>query len=329
VIDPTTGRATASHFGGVSLTQLTEFLDQGARLVGGGALTPADSAFARGDELLGRGQSAQADTAYRNAIQLGGAKWARREPALAQLAWTLLDERRYEECSALAMAEAPSMSRGIPFERTVLAGLMSANTSDSAAWAVAGRAGLVPLAAEAVKMSAIARNDRFQLYQELTNAAGIAGDKATARRWGDEWLGEIDRTVPRNEDERTALDVARVDAVSLLGTPERAIPALQASESAMPHNYNASLRLAQVLSQAKRYDEAVAACGRGLSKVDGPLGRTWLLETKADALLGKGDMAEARLAIEDARAAANTIILKPNRDNNLRRIAAMAEKAGM
>jgi predicted negative regulator of RcsB-dependent stress response len=328
VIDPVNGRVAASHFGGVSLTQLTEFLDRGAGGIQGGSLSPADSAMARGDELLGRGERAAAESEYRKAIELGGKSWTRREPALAQLAWTLLAERLYENGAALATAEAPSMARAIPFERVVLAGLLSANASDTASWAVTARARMVPLAAEARKISGVSRNDRFQLYQELTTAAQISGDKATMQRWGEQWLGEIDKTDPKNEDERTALDVARVDAVSILGTPERAIPALQASERAMPNNYNASLRLAQILSQAKRYDEAVAACDRGLEKVDGPLGRTWLLETKADALIGKGDTTQARQVLDDAQASANAIIMKSNRDSNLRRIAAMTAKVG-
>ncbi|HYY93814.1 MAG TPA: hypothetical protein VE713_04805 [Pyrinomonadaceae bacterium] len=50
------------------------------------------------------------------------------------------------------------------------------------------------------------------------------GDKATLKRWGELWLKELDATRPSNEDERTALDVARVDAASLLDEPERVIP---------------------------------------------------------------------------------------------------------
>lgn len=323
VIDPVSGRVAASHFGGVSLAQLTDFLDRGARGIDGGSLSPADSALARGEELLGRGQRASAESAYRRALEEGGKSWPHREQAMAQLAWTFLAENNYEDCAEMAMREAPFMTRGIPFERVVLAGLMSANQRDTLAWAVTTRGTLVPLAAEATKLSSISRNDRFQLYQELTSAAEIAGDKATAGQWGEQWLGEIEKAVPKDENERSALDVARTDAVFILGTPERAIPALEASERAMPHNYNASLRLAQVYLAAKRYDDAVAACNRGLTRVDGPLGRTWLLETKAQSLMGKGDTASARQVLEDAQASASTIVTQSNRENNLRRISAM------
>jgi thioredoxin-like negative regulator of GroEL len=327
VIEPRSGRVAASHFGGVSLSQLTDFLDRGARGVAGGVVSPADSALARGDGLLGRGQLAEAAADYRAALAAGGPGWAHRETAVAQLVWTLMSEHQDEASAEVAVAEAPKMARRAAFARVVLAGLLGANGTDSADWAAAARARLVPLAGEAVELKQISRNDRFQLYQEMMIAAGLAGDKATVTRRGERWLGEIDRTAPKNEDERTALDVARVDAVSILGTPERAIPGLQASEKAMPSNYDACLRLAQVQNLARRYDDAIASCDRGLARVDGPIGTTWLLETKAEALMGKGDNAQACQVLEDARGSANAIVTESSRNNNLRRISRMLAEA--
>ena len=327
VIDPANGRVAASHYGGVSLAQLNEFLDGGARDLGARPLAPADSALAQAGEALGHGQLPEAVAAYRRALALGGASWPQREPAMAELAWTLMTSGEHQACADLALAEAPGMNRGPGFARVVLAGLLSANMADTTAWAVAARAKLVPLAREATAITTIARNDRFQLYQELMAGTDLAGDTVAAVQWGDRWLAEIERTKPANDDERSALDIARVDAVSMLGTPERAIAPLEASERAMPRNYNACLRLAQVLSDAKRYDEALAACDRGLARVDGPLGRTWLLETKAGAFMGKGDSAQARAVLEEARRSANQIVMASNRDNNLRRIDRLMAEA--
>ena len=314
----------ASHFGGISLAQLSDFLDQGARGVAGASLSPADSSFAAGEELLGHGRLRDASNAYKRSIDLGGSGWPNREPALAQLAWALMTEGERRECAELALAETPRMTRAPAFARVALAGLSSANSGDTATWAVSARKTLLPLAQEASGLAPIARNDRFQLYQEIMITYDLSGDSASMLRWGDRWLAEIERTVPTNDDERTALDVARVDAVSEMGAPERAIAALQASERAMPRNYNAPLRLAQVLSQAKRYDEAIAACDRGLARVDGPIGRTWLLETKAQACAEKGDRAAARQVLDQARQAASEIVVTQNRENNLRRIDRMS-----
>jgi predicted negative regulator of RcsB-dependent stress response len=111
-----------------------------------------------------------------------------------------------------------------------------------------------------------------------------------------------------------------VDAASLLEDPTRVLPALVASEKAMPNNYNASLRLGQMQTDAKQYDQAIAACDRGLKHVTGPVGRTWLLQTEADALIGKGDLVKARGVLKEALRAAQTISVKQTRENNIRRI---------
>ena len=74
------------------------------------------------------------------------------------------------------------------------------------------------------------------------------------KRWGEEWLAELDATRPADDDERSALDIARVDAARVMGQPLRVLPDLIASEKAMPGNYNASLRVAQMQLAAGRRD---------------------------------------------------------------------------
>ncbi len=88
----------------------------------------------------------------------------------------------------------------------------------------------------------------------------------------------------------------------------------------MPANYNASLRLAQMATAAKRYDDALAACERGLAHVTGPIGRAWLLEVEAEALAGKGDAGAARRVVEEALRSARAIGSARVRDHNVERI---------
>ena len=88
----------------------------------------------------------------------------------------------------------------------------------------------------------------------------------------------------------------------------------------MPHNYNASLRVAQMEKAAKHYDAAIVACDRGLSRNPGALGRSWLLQTKADALKRKGQSAEAHRALEQALDVAQQIPSQSQRENNVKRI---------
>jgi tetratricopeptide (TPR) repeat protein len=320
VLDPSDERATATQLGGMTLSELTGFLERGERGVRTKASTPADAALARGDELLARGQYADAASAYGEALRLGDKGWAERERAVGSFTWAAMSSNQTQVCAETAAAEAPHMARGQIFGRVVLAGLACVNQEQSSPWAGAARKTLEPLAAEAIALPTILRDHRFQLYQQLMYAAGQRGDKATVKRWGEQWLKELDATRPAGDDERSALDIARVDAASLLGEPQRVLPALAESERLMPDNYNASLRLAQMETEAGGYDEAIAACDRGLKHVNGPLGRTWLLQTKADALTRKGDLAAARIALEQALQAAREIGVKQARDRNVEKI---------
>src|SRR5512143_1131126 len=284
VLDPATERATATHMGGLTLPGLERFLDQGERVYKGATSSPADLALARGDEALGRGKLADASAAYREALRLADAGWPQRMRAIGSLTWALSGTGEAQACAETAAVEAPGMPRGEVFGQVVLTGMMGANRGGTAPWAERARRTLEPLALEGTRSPGVLRDHRFQLYQQLMNAAEARGDTVTVARLGHRWLDDIEAIVPKDDDERSALDIARVDAASDLDEPQRVLPALIASERAMPGNYNASLRLAQMETAAKRYDEALAACARGLLHATGPVGKTWLLKTEFNAL---------------------------------------------
>lgn len=146
-----------------------------------------------------------------------------------------MSSRQIQHCAETAAIEAPHMRRGTAFGRVVLSGLSCANDEDSAAWAVAARQTLEPLAIEAIGVQSILRDHRFQLYQQLMIAAQGRKDGAGVKHWGDAWLQDIDAGTPSTDNERTALDIARVDVASLLDDPSRVLPALQASETGHAH----------------------------------------------------------------------------------------------
>jgi len=327
VIDPADDRVVATNIAGMTLIELNAFLDRGEHAVKGSARSPADAALGRGDANLGRGHQAEAADAYRDALRVAAPGWTERDGAVRSLAYALMLSKQYRACADVAVAEAPRMMpRTRFFGSVVMIGLAAAGADARAPWAVAARRTLEPLAMEAVSLPETLRDDRFQLYQQLMHAVELRGEKAAHTPWGVRWLHEIETTKPANDDERTALDVARVDAASAIGQPARVIPALIASEQAMPNNYNASLRLAEMESDAKRYDEAVAACDRGLAHVTGPIGRTWLLQTKAEALTGKGDRTAARRVLDEALRAAREISTPQSRESNVKRVSRMIEE---
>ncbi len=326
VLKPGEERPAATHIGGMPLTELTRFLEEGRRKARGTPLAPADAALARGDEAAGLGRMADATSDYRRALSRGEKGWQGRERAVRALTWSLMAGRQYEPCAETAAKGAPGMSRGATFASVVLSGLSCANQDAEKPWAVSARKTLEPLAAEAAALPATLRDERFQLYQQLMIAADARNDAASLERWGARWLADIEASKPAGEDERSALDIARVDAVSLLKRPASALPALEASEKAMPGNYNASLRLAQMAMEAGRYDEAVAACDRGLAHATGPIARAWLLQTKSDALAGKGDRAGARAALQQALTSAREIGQEPMRGHTIERITRALSK---
>jgi len=319
VLDPEDERVTATHVGGMSLAELQRFLDQGERGFTSKEESGAKAAASRGDDAVGRGRLADGAEAYREALRIGGRRWAGRAQVTDTLVGTLLVQRDDRSCAETAVVEGPTLPRGPSFARVAHVGLGCANSGEGAPWAVAPRKTLESLAAEATTLAGLPRDDRFQLYQQLMVAAQLRGAANENVRWGKRWLKEIDAVVPSSDDERSGLDVARVDVVLLLDQPALALKPLEASERAMPQNYTSSARLARVAEAAGRYDEAVAACERGLRNVDGPIGRSGLLLTKASALRGKGELSQAKATAELALQAAQAIGNEGNRANTVKR----------
>jgi tetratricopeptide (TPR) repeat protein len=301
----------------MSLGQLTEFLDRGINSTT--RKTPADAALERADALLEL-KPAEAVAEYKETLRVAPGNWPRRELAQASLAVALQDSKQWQQCAETAASDARAMARDAQFSRTVMAGMWCLVQGDPALWSAAAAEKLVPLAKEALASSNTVRDHRDGLYRTLMYLSLSRNDKAQAAKWGDKWLAELDAIKPADDDERTAVDIARVEAVQTYGDPERILPTLHASEKAMPHNYNASLRVAQMESEAKDYDAAIAACDRGVARQPGALTRSWLLQTKADALKQKGQLAEAHRMLEKALQAAEEIPSPQSRENNVKRI---------
>jgi tetratricopeptide (TPR) repeat protein len=316
IIDPHDEHVTAMQTGAMSLVELTQFLDRGASGAFAKKQSPADAALKRGDELLAQ-QPADAAKAYQEALQLAPAGWPQRELGVASLVQALQDSSQWQQCAETAATEAAHMKRDVIFARTVVGGMWCMASSDPAPWSKAAIQTLEPLAEEVLSLPTTVRDHRDAIYRTRMYIAVNRNDNAAAAKWGDRWLAELDATKPSDDEERSALDIARVENIQIYGNPERILPALLASERAMPNNYIASLRLAEMESAAKRYDETIAACDRGLARAPGANGRAWLLQIKARALTQKGRTAEARRALEEALQAAQTIPDKMSRDMNV------------
>jgi tetratricopeptide (TPR) repeat protein len=316
IIDPHDEHVTAMQPGAMSLPELTQFLDRGKTGAFAKSQTPADAALIRGDALLAQ-QPADAAKAYEEALRLAPATWPQRELAEASLIQALQDSSQWQACAETAATEAAPMKRDMIFVRTVVAGTWCLASTDPAPWAEAELGKLKPLAEEALSLSTTVRDHRDAIYRTLMYISVARHDNAGAAKWGDRWLAELDAIKPSSDEERSALDIARVENIQVFGSPERILPALAASERAMPNHYIASLRLAQMENAAKHYDATIAACDRGLARGPGANGRAWLLQIKAGALRQQGRTEDAHRTLQQALEAAEAIPNKGSRDMNI------------
>lgn len=319
IIDPQDEQIAATQSGAMSLAELKQFLDRGASVVSAKRQAPADVALRRGDSLVTL-KPQEAARAYQEALRLAPSTWPRRELAETSLTVAFEDSRQWQQCAETAATEAAHMNRDAMFGRTVVAGMWCLVSAYPAPWCTGQAERLEPLAKEGLSLPSTVRDHRDELYRTLMYLSLARDDKAEAAKWGDRWLHELDATKPVNDEERSAVDIARVENVQAFGDPERILPALIASERAIPDSWNASLRVAQMESAAKHYDLAIAACDRGLSRTPGPVGRSWLLQTKAFAVMQKGDRKEARRVFEKALESALAIPNGRSRENNINRI---------
>lgn len=319
VVNSQNESVAATQTGAMSLPELKNFLDRGSQTVLAAGQTPADAALVKGDALLAQ-QPGEAVKAYQEALRLAGATWPKRELAEASLGKALQMNREWQQCAETTAADAVHMHRDAMFGRTVVEGMWCLVSADSAPWSNAAATKLEPLAEEALRLRTTARDHRDELYRTLMYLALSRNDTAAAAKLGNRWLDELDAIKPANDEERSAMDIARVEDIQTYGGPARILPALIASERAMPDNYNASLRVAQMEGAAKHYDQAIAACDRGLSRSPGAAGRSWLLRTKADALTQKGHTEEAHQALDQALRAAESIPNQHSREMNTKMV---------
>jgi len=306
VINPQDELVAAMQSGAMSLAELKQFLDRGSSAVLAQSQTPADAALTRGDALMAQ-QPAEAAKEYQQALRLASVDWPRRELAEASFVQALQDSRQRQQCAETAVDYAGKMKRDVLFVRTVATGMWCVVPPDPAPWRNTQLEKLRPLAEEALSLRVSVRDHRDSIYRTLMYLEVARKDEAAALRWGDRWLAELDAIKPRSDDERSALDIARVENAQIVGDPNRILPTLRASEKAMPNNHNASLRLAQMELAAKEYDEAILACQRGLARRPGAMSQAWLLEIEAEALEAKGRAGEARELLQKALTAAEHI----------------------
>lgn len=329
VIDPATGRVAYKWLGTADTEQLITRLAEGETAVRGVAADEPSRRLAEADVLFGQGKNAAAAAAYADAAQAGGTSWPHRARAIENEVLSLAlaggadDARR---CAERALSEAPRLPRDVRFASIVATGLgcaLDAPAGDPAAapWRASAVKALEALVNEAVALPNLLGDDRSSLFDTLVRARREQGDdagaKALAVRWC-EFIAQATAQAPTPEA-RAAYDSHRVSSALASGEPARALAGLEASARELPKDYNPPARLAIILRELGRYDEALAASDRALSLVYGPRKLT-LFDARAGIFEKKGDKAGVRRTLEDALAFAKTLPPGPRTSGAIARL---------
>ena len=214
-----------------------------------------------------------------------------------------------EECVREALARWESLPPGGEKAGVAAVGLDCALSADATSpWRAEALQKLESHVKEATSFPDLLDDDRSSLHGSLVDARDRQDDEAGGKTAALEWLDELDaqaRSAPSAEA-RAALDGHRVAAAIRAGDPARMIPALEASVRDLPDDYNPWGRLAVLLREAGRLDEALAASDRALAKAYGPR-KLSLFDARATILDRKGDPTAAKAVLQQALDYAGTL----------------------
>jgi tetratricopeptide (TPR) repeat protein len=268
VLEPAGGRVAYQWLGAVDAGQLARRFDE------------AERALAQGSTATGPALPESAD-ALVLALSMAGDN---------------------EQCAQQALALLAGLPRAATRANVALTGLDCALGAEaSAPWREAALVTLEGEVRTATTFDGLMSDDRAGLHAALVDARDRLGDAPGAKAAAVAFLAFLDddaRAAPGAEA-RASLDGYRVSAALAAGAPERALAALEASERDLPGDYNPPARLATILRELGRYDDALAASDRALARAYGPR-KLNILDGRATILEKKGDRPAAKAVLEQA-----------------------------
>jgi len=302
VLDASSEKVALRWVGGATVGQVVKILDDGRQAVNGRE-KGVDEILARADRAYGEGKNADAVRDYRAALSAAPKEWPRYGRAVESLLFALQRVHDQKGCAETARGAFAKLRRTSSAANVAGSGLdcaLALKSEDPS------RAELVSaLAADCREVLSerrpdIAADDISSVYDELASEREDAGDKEGMKKVLSERAAFLEGEAARatSPEARAVFDSHRVSTYVALGEPERAIPMLEASERDLPDDYNPPARLAYAYKAMKKYDEALAASDRALSKAYGPR-KIGILQTRADIYAAKGDPAMARKTMEE------------------------------
>ena len=300
IIDPKKESVALRYAGGATVPQLEKLLNDGGRVVRG-TKNKADETIARADQLANQGKHAEAAKAYEEAIAAAPKNWSRLGRAAESLTFTLMQAHDLAHCADEALALYPRV-------RGTYSALNVSSNGLACASEMTDRkpeqfAALEKATRETLDNPKIALSgdDKSGLYETLISAREVVKDEEGAHKLREEWASFLEGEAKnaKTAEQRAVFDSHRLTAYLALKQPERAIPMLEESERDFPSDYNPPARLGAVYRNMKKYDEALAAYDRALTKAYGPR-KIGILRGKAETYAMKGDKEAAKRTIEEA-----------------------------
>src|SRR5258707_5396774 len=329
VIDASTEKPVLKWTGTLDIPRLEKLFDDGEIAVRASGGNTPEEALAVADRAYSEGRKADAAKLYRQVLQRAPRDWPRRSRVIESLVTALGNAGAFQECAKEALNQIPSLHQGAALASTAAEGLQCAlNAPENTPNRGELIAGLETRVRDALSIPDLIADDRGGMYQLLVEVAKVKGDKPLAKERAYEWLAFLDAEAAKSPppEARAYLDSYRLAAAIEAGEPALAIPALQASERELPRDYNPPLRLAIAYTQLGKYDEALRAADRAMSKVYGPR-KLKVFETKANSYLKKGDRRKAQRVLEDGLRVAQSLPKAQRSEKAIARLRASLDQA--
>ncbi|HEX6086214.1 MAG TPA: tetratricopeptide repeat protein [Thermoanaerobaculia bacterium] len=327
VLDARRDAVTLRYVGGATVPQLQKILTDAEKTYRAKSQSAPDALLSKADRLASDGKHADAAKAYDEAIAAAPKSWKKLGRTAESMLFALSMAGDNERCASRALALYPRVKGTASAANVAAVGLSCAVGLDKEhAKRVEWMSTLEDATQEVFddKTIAMSDDDRSGLYLALIDARDAAGDDEEAVRLKHEWSAFLEGAAARAKtaEQRTVYDSHRLSAYLDLGTPEKAVAMLEQSERDFPDDYNPPARLALAYKAMKKYDQALAASDRALSRVYGPRKIT-VLSARADIFVAMGDAKAAKETIQQAIEVAKAL---PEGQRSERRIASLEKR---
>lgn len=303
IIDPSREVALSSHIGSLTVAQLQQFLDSGARALSNKRQDPRQAAFTEATAAMARGDAAHAAerlTALLAGLPVANSKSSSlRARVVEELTRALSESGNSLECIRVAQREGESLRGTRSFGKVATTGLGCALSADDQADAAQQFAARMARAFEQPDLLPI---DRSYLLSDLTQYYELVGDEPARQRVAQQWLSYLETATSRQDltGPREYLDNELMRAATAVGQPARAIAALERTAALFPESFATKTRLTQLYAASKQWDRGLALVAATLPGLTG-FNAFQLRLSEVDLQLGKGDPTAARRSLQAAR----------------------------